>query len=140
MPFFSGVGEPVGAVIGAAAGAAAGAGAAAAAQAAASSSGRLRIEPDQVDGAITVFRNALANVEAEVAQARSDITAFAPAGDAVSNDVASAFNEVGTTNALAAWEGAIEQLRSIIEQLEAAKQQHLTTDAGNAGMLQQPSA
>jgi uncharacterized protein YukE len=103
--------------------------------------GRLRIEPDQVDGAITVFSNALADVESEVAWAVSDIRATPPAADAVSNDAASAFNRLGyenTDSAVAAWQGAVEQLRSIVDQLEAAKRTIQQADAGNTTNFQVP--
>jgi hypothetical protein len=102
--------------------------------------GILRIDPAQVDGAITVFRNALTAVEDQVAIASAEIRALPPANDAVSTDIANAFNRVGYENpdsAIAAWTGAIEQLRSIIEQLEASKQTDVNADTSNSGFLRQ---
>lgn len=137
MPFFTGVGQPiVGAAVGAAAGAAMGAVVGDGTVATAAASGQLRIEPEQVDGAIAVFRNALNSVEHEVRRARAEINAQAPAHDEVSNDVAAAFNQA-SENAVAAWEGAVLQLQSIIDQLEASKQANMTADADSAGFLRQ---
>lgn len=140
MPFFTGVGQPI---VGAAAAAGAVAGAAVSAAAvvddapAAAASGQLRIEPAQVDGAIAVFRNALNSVKDEVRRARADINAQAPALDDVSNDAAAAFNHA-SQNAVAAWEGAVQQLQSIIDQLEAAKRTNMTADADSASFLRPP--
>ena len=140
MPFFTAIGQPVGAVVdGATAGAVVGA--ADGAAVAGGASGRLRISPEQVDGAIAVFKGALAAVESEVRWAVNDIQARPPANDAVSNDAANAFNRVGYENAdsaVAAWEGAVQQLRSIVEQLEAARQTIVSTDTGNVTNFQVP--
>ncbi len=141
MPFFTGVGQPIiGAAVGAAAGAAIGTAIPAGTDTPAGSgaAGRLRIEPEQVDAAIAVFRNALASVEAEVMNARRDINALAPAYDEVSRDAANAFNQVSYGNAVAAWEGAVSQLRSIIEQLEASKQTNVAADTDSASFLRPP--
>ncbi|HEY3259173.1 MAG TPA: hypothetical protein VGJ95_02720, partial [Pseudonocardiaceae bacterium] len=76
--------------------------------------GRLRLDPDQLDGAIAVFKESLHAVEYEVRAAVEDIRARPPATDAVSTDAANAFNRVGYENAnsaVAAWQGAVDQLR-----------------------------
>jgi hypothetical protein len=135
VPFFTGVGQPI---VGAAVGAATGAAAATGDQPVASgASGRLRIEPEQVDGAIAVFRNALNSVKDEVRRARAEIDAQAPADDDVSNDAAAAFNQA-SQNAVAAWEGAVLQLQSIIDQLEASKLANQTADTDSASFLRSP--
>lgn len=138
MPFFTGAGQSVGAIVGG--GVAAGA-AAVADVAGTSGTGHLRIEPDQVDGAIAVFKEALAAVEDEVRAAISSIRADPPASDQVSVDAADAFNRVGYGNdnsAIAAWEGAITQLRSIIQQLEASRQANVNADVAGSGSFQPP--
>jgi len=130
MPFLTGVGQSISAVVDAGA-----------AAATATAGGRLRISPDQLDGAIAVFENALTSVESEVARARAELDARPPANDQVSNDAANAFNRVGYVNensAVAAWEGAVQQLRSIVEQLQAAKQTIMQTDTGNVSNFQAP--
>jgi hypothetical protein len=100
--------------------------------------GLLRIDADQLDGAIGVFKTALDTVEHQIDVARNEISARPPANDPVSRDIARAFNRVSYQNsnsALAAWEGARDQLRSIVEQLEAAKHTSLNADQSNAKML-----
>jgi len=125
MPFFTAIGQPINAVAGEPT----------------TSAGRLRVEPDQLDGAIAVFRGALNELEGEVRWAMTEIRALAPANDAVSNDAANAFNRVGYENAdsaVVAWGGAVAQLRSIVDQLELAKQTVMQTDAGNASNFKVP--
>jgi hypothetical protein len=103
--------------------------------------GRLRLDPDQLDGAIAVFKDALDAVEKEVRWAVEDILARPPANDAVSIDAANAFNRVGYENphsAIAAWQGAVDQLHSIVEQLEAAKRTIVQADAGNVSNFRAP--
>jgi len=132
----------IGAAVGAAAGAIVGtAPVIGGAPPAPSGSGRLRIEPDQVDAAIAVFKGALASLETEVIQARSDIYALAPAYDDVSQNAAAAFNQAGyaeANSAVVAWEGAVLQLRSIIEQLEASKLTNVNADGESASFLRPP--
>jgi hypothetical protein len=129
VPFFTGIGQPINTVGGEAAAGLTGA------------SGMLRVEPEQLDGAIAVFRGALHALEAEVWGAANDIQALAPANDAVSNDAANAFNRVSYENAdsaVAVWEGAVTQLRSIVDQLELSKRAIVLTDTGNASNFQVP--
>lgn len=135
MPF-------VGGIIGAGVGAAVGAGFTGSSPVAPGASGQLRIEPDQLDAAIQIFQNALASVETEVMNARYTLSAEAPANDDVSVNAAHAFNRLGYENAnsaLAAWEGCVAQLRSVIEQLEAAKQANVNADTSNSAFLQNGS-
>ena len=131
MPFITGVGQQVGAIVGgAASGVAAGV---------TGASDRMRIEPEQVDAAIAVFKDALFALESEVRLAIYAIQAMPPANDVVSTDAADAFNRVGYENAdsaVAAWQGAVQQLRSIVEQLTTAKQTIMVTDAGNVSNFQ----
>lgn len=127
MPFFTGIGDPV---TGAPAASTSG-------PLANPASGQLRLQPDQLDGAIAVFTRALETIEHEVLRARGEINAQAPAQDDVSSNVAAAFNQA-SLNAVSAWEGAVQQLRSIIEQLQAAKQAHLAADGNSASFLRPP--
>ena len=130
MPFLTGVGQAINAAVDAGA-----------AAATATAGGRLRISPDQLDGAIAVFQDALNALEGEVRWASQEIYAQPPANDQVSNDAANAFNRVGYVNensAVVAWEGAVQQLRSIVEQLQAAKQTIMQTDTGNVANFQAP--
>ncbi|SHE54971.1 hypothetical protein [Streptoalloteichus hindustanus] len=86
--------------------------------------GVLRIEPDQVDGAIVVFRRALAELEPRIAEARRELRVLAPGSDQVSVDAALALSRRsldGANSALRAWEGAVAQIRSIVDQLEAVR-------------------
>lgn len=116
MPFFTGTGQAVSTTVdGSNTG----------------TTGRLRIEPDQLDAAIAVFQEALDTVEREIMWARESLDAIPLARDTVSNDAAAAFNGVGYINdnsALRAWEGAVVQLRSIIDQLRASRHAITRTD------------
>lgn len=121
MPFLSRIGSPIGAAVD---GGALTAG-----------SGRLRVEPDQLDGAIAVFKDALDTVESEVGRARNDLDAMPPAKDQVSQDAVDVFNQLGYKNAdsaIKAWEGAVLQLRAIVERLEEAKRGIMQADADNS--------
>ena len=124
MPFFTGIGQPVNAVDpGATSGA----------------NGRLRIDPNQLDAAIAVFQDALNTVESEVMWARQSMDARRLADDQVSGDVVDAFNRIGYKNdnsAVVAWEGAVVQLRSVVQQLQAAKNAIVLVDDKNASGLQ----
>jgi len=91
----------------------------------ASAPGVLRIEPDQVDAAINVFRDAVDKLEERVRDARNAIRANPMADDQVSQPAAAAFNRVsfdGSESAIAAWTGAVTELQSIIRQLQASKE------------------
>ena len=103
--------------------------------------GLLRIKPEDVDGAIAVFKGALETIRDEVRRAAMEIRARPPANDEVSQDAANAFNRIGTENAnsaIAAWSGAVAQLSSIVEQLEASKRTIMNADAINADKLGPP--
>jgi len=124
MPFFTGIGQPVNAVDpGATSGA----------------NGRLRIDPDQLDAAIAVFQDAHDSVEGEVRRAVGDIRAMALAQDQVSNDAVNAFNRMSCDNidsAIAAWEGAVRELRSIVQRLRETRQAIVEADASNVSNFQ----
>jgi len=127
VPFYTGVGQPVNALIGGAD------------PVTTSAAGRLRIEPDQLDGAIAVFRDAWRALESEIRWATETITAEGPGRDRVSKDAADAFNRVAVGNkgsAVKVWRDAGAQLRSIVEALENAKLRNTQTDAGNARPFQ----
>ena len=127
MPFFTGIGQSINTVVDEGA------------DASPASAGRLHIDPDQLDGAIAVFKDALDMVEKEVWVARHELNALPLANDEVSNDAANAFNRLGYLNedsAVVAWEGAVQQLRSIVEQLETAKQTIIQTDVDNVSGFQ----
>jgi PE family len=127
VPFVTGIVQPINAVGGEAAAGHTGA------------SGKLRVEPEQLDGVIAVFEDALATVGSEVKRARTELDAMPLANDQVSTDAANAFNRVGYVNedsAVRAWKGAVQQLRSIIEQLNAAKQTIVQTDTENVSNFQ----
>jgi hypothetical protein len=97
--------------------------------------GWLRVEPDQLDGAIAVFQDALHILEREVGEAMYAIEARPPAADAVSREAVEVFNQRGyrsADSAVAAWRGAVGELRRIVEQLTAAKRAVMAADAGNA--------
>jgi hypothetical protein len=131
VPFFTGINDVIGAAVSGAAAVTADAAAQAAAPMTAGPAGRLRIEPDQVDAAIKVFQDALNKLENKVAQAKAQIRADAMAMDRVSQPAAEAFNHAsvgGPGAAIAAWTGAVDELRSIIAQLTAAKETHVNTD------------
>ncbi|HEY3262441.1 MAG TPA: hypothetical protein VGJ95_19610, partial [Pseudonocardiaceae bacterium] len=60
---------------------------------------------------------------------------------AVSTDAANAFNRVGYENAnsaVAAWQGAVDQLRSIVEQLDEARRTIMQADVGSVSNFQAP--
>jgi hypothetical protein len=129
VPFFTGVVQPINA-----AGSEAVAGPTGA-------SGKLRVEPEQLDGAIAVFKDALNALDSEVRWASQELYARPLANDAVSNDITDAFNRLGFMNAnsaIVAWEGAVQQIRSIVEQLELAKRTVQQADTGNASNFQVP--
>lgn len=131
MPFFTGINDVIGDAVSGAAAASAEAAMQAGAPMTTGPSGRLRIEPDQVDAAIRVFQDALDKLESKVAKAKEQIRADAMAMDRVSQPAAAAFNHASTAGpgaAIAAWTGAVQELRSIVQQLEAAKKTHITTD------------
>jgi hypothetical protein len=129
VPFFAGIGQSIGTVVDNVAAAMPTAG------------GRLRIEPDQLDGAIAVFQEALDTLAGEVERARTELQAMPPANDDVSRDAANAFNRLGYVNensAVMAWQGAVEQLESIVEQLKAAKEAIVRADTGNVSNFRVP--
>lgn len=129
MPFFTGIGQPISAAVDTGTAVAPG------------GAGHLRINPEQLDGAIAVFKDALSAVESEVRWASQELYAEPPASDQVSNDAANAFNRLGFVNAdsaVVAWEGAVQQLRSIVEQLEEAKRTIVQSDTGNVANFQVP--
>ncbi len=95
--------------------------------------GVLRLEPDQIDGAIGVFQAALAKLERRVFSAGHALRPGPTADDQVSRDASVVFGRAADP-AVAAWNGAVEEIRSVIEQLEAAKRAHLEADA--AGQAQ----
>jgi hypothetical protein len=86
--------------------------------------GILRIEPDQVDDAINVFQGALDKLDERVAWAKEEIRANPMAADQVSQPAAAAFNRASFDEpgaAIEVWTKAVEELESIIQQLEAQK-------------------
>jgi len=122
VPFYAGAGQQVNAVVG-------GAG-----PVTTSLSGRLHVEPEQLDGSIAVFREAWLRLAGEVSVAREAITARAPGKDVVSGNAADAFNRVTVENknsALDVWERAVTELGSIIRQLEEAKRGLVEADVSN---------
>lgn len=131
MPFFSGITDVIGDALSSAASANAQAAAQTAGPTFAGGPGILRIDPDQVDAAIAVFQGALDRLEARVQQANNEIRAVAMAADRVSQPAAAAFNEAsmsGPNAAIAAWSGAVRELRSIVTQLEASRHTNVMTD------------
>ena len=95
--------------------------------------GILRLEPDQIDGAIGVFQAALDKLEEPVFYAEQALRPGPTADDQVSRDASAAFGRAADP-AVAAWNGAVREIRSVIEQLESAKRAHLEADA--AGQAQ----
>ena len=94
--------------------------------------GVLRLEPDQIDGAIAVFQAALDKLEGPVREAEYALRPGPTAEDQVSKDASVAFGRAADP-AVQAWTGAVNELYSVIEQLHAAKQAHLNADtAGQA--------
>lgn len=128
MPFFTGVTSgAVSSAVAMSADAAAEAGVPVATGAA----GKLRIEPDQVDAALKVFEDAVDKLDIKVRQARSQIRTEATALDRVSRPAAEAFNHAsmgGPSTAIAVWTKAVEEMRSIVAQLKAAKETNVNTD------------
>lgn len=131
MPFFSGITDIVGDALSSAASANAQAAAQTAGPTFAGGAGILRIAPEQVDAAIAVFQDALDRLEARVQQANNEIRAEAMAADRVSQPAAAAFNDasmIGPNAAIAAWSGAVRELRSVVTQLEASRNANVMTD------------
>lgn len=90
--------------------------------------GVLRLEPDQVDGAIAVFQAALDKLEPALWDADRALRPNPTAADQVSQDASVAFGRAADP-AVQAWTGAVREIRSVIEQLEAAKRAHQEADA-----------
>ncbi|MCP2262096.1 hypothetical protein LX15_005828 [Streptoalloteichus tenebrarius] len=105
------------------------------AEAAGSSGGAnrvLRIEPDHVEEALAVFRRALDELEPTIAKARRGFRMIPPGADPVSVDAAAAISGRGLDGpnpVLRAWEGAVAQIRSIVDQLELARARSVTVGA-----------
>ena len=95
--------------------------------------GVLRLQPDQIDSAIAVFEAALDKLEKPVRRASDALKPGPTAADQVSQDASVVFGRAADP-ALAAWRGAVGEIRSVIDQLEAAKRAHLEADA--AGQAQ----
>jgi hypothetical protein len=131
VPFFDGVTDFVGDALGHAAAADAAAAAQAPKPAFTGAAGILRIEPDQVDAAIKVFRDAVYKLERRVRQAQEEVRADPMAEDLVSQPAAAAFNHAslsGPRAAIAAWTGAVKELESIVRQLQVSKESMVRTD------------
>ena len=93
--------------------------------------GILRIEPDQVDAAINVFQDAVDKLQRKVFRAKEEIRANPMAADEVSRPAAAAFNSASFDEpraALDVWTGAVAELESIIQQLQAQKEEILQAE------------
>ncbi|GGM52008.1 hypothetical protein GCM10012275_23680 [Longimycelium tulufanense] len=91
----------------------------------------LRFEPAQVAQALSLFRAALDKVEPLMQQAQSKLEMKPMARDDVSVEVAQEITKKGIegkTSALAAITGYHQQLKTIVEQLEAAARQYGIAD------------
>jgi hypothetical protein len=123
VPFAVQVGQPIGQDVGGPGG------------------GWLRVEPDQLDGAIAVFHDALHVLEREVGLAIRGIEAKSPAADVVSREAVEVFNRRGCQDvdcAISAWRAAVGELRRIVDQLMAAKLAIAAADTDNAASFQAP--
>lgn len=92
--------------------------------------GVLRLQPDQIDGAIAVFQSAIDKLDRPVRDAANSLKPGPTAEDQVSKDASVAFGRAADP-AIQAWTAAINELYSVIEQLQAAKQAHLNAEAAS---------
>lgn len=100
--------------------------------------GVLRLEPDQLDAAISVFEDALDSLELPVSMAKQSLTPGSTADDIVSREAAMGFGRAADP-AVRAWSAAIDEIRSVIEQIQRAKQSQLDADAAGAASLPGPA-
>lgn len=94
-------------------------------------SGVVRIDYAQIDAAIGVFQSALDRLEPAVLTASQAIEPSPVAGDQVSGDASTVFTRTANP-AARSWTGAVQELRSMIRQLQASKAAQQDADETNS--------
>ena len=106
---------------------------------AAIAAGGFRVDPAAIPGLRKVFTTALVKLDKQIEMAISDVRIRPWAGDPVSQQAATAFNDhtLGVDSALAALQSYQRQLKGALDALAEVEQGYHTVEQDNTALIQQ---